>query len=186
MNIFKHFFKLKQGLTLVIEKLGFYIQDQIGPRGKFHVEHWRDGVMLSQTEFANGVTTGGKNYLLGVAFQSVTQLTAFAIGLIDNASFSALSAADTMASHAGWLESVAYSQSTRVAWGPGAPSGAAITNGTAASFTMNATAAINGIFVNSDNTKSGTSGTLWSTGSFASVVNVVSADVLKITYSVSC
>ncbi len=71
----------------------------------------------------NGTTTGGLNSILGVYFNSGTQLTSWYAGLIDNAGFSSLNAGDTMASHANWTENEDYAESTRRAWSPGSASG---------------------------------------------------------------
>lgn len=134
----------------------------------------------------NGITNVGKNSLLDVYFNSGTQITTWYCGIIDNASFSALAAADTMSSHAGWIEFTTYSQANRVTWGSGAASSQSVTNGTAMQFDITGSATLNGIFIASNNTKSGTSGTLWATGSYSSTVPVTSSDVLKNTYTISC
>jgi len=158
----------------------------LDPKGKFVVEHIRDGKVIAKHEFPNGITNGGKDSLLNVYFHSATQITTWYIGLVDNSGFSAFAAGDTMASHSGWTESTAYSESVRQTWGVGASSGQSVTNGTAATFTMNGTATIKGIFIPSDSTKGGTTGTLWSTAAFASTVSVNNGDLLKVTYTVSC
>ena len=61
-----------------------------------------------------------------------------------------------------------------------------VTNGTTSDFTMNATATIKGLFLNSDSTKSGTAGLLFSTAAFSGGnQSVNSGDTLKVTYTVS-
>lgn len=169
------------------------ISDQLKFKNPIICLHYRrQGVklrkrLIGKYKCYNGVTNVGKNYLLNVGFNDLTQIanSAWCIGLIDNASFSALAAADTMASHAGWVESQDYTQSTRVAWGSGTSTAQSTTNGTPAQFDINATKTINGIFVTSNNTKGGTTGTLWSSGSFTSTVPVVSGDQLKVSYTVT-
>ena len=69
--------------------------------------------------------------------------------------------------------------------GAGTAATQAITNASAVVFTANATATVNGAFIVNDNTKGGTSGTLWTTGSFSSSISVVSTDVIRVTYTVS-
>jgi hypothetical protein len=96
-----------------------------------------------------------------------------------------LADADTMASHVGWTENQDYSETVRQDWLPGAASSQSITNGSAATFTINGTATLGGIFVTSSGLKGGTVGTLWSTANFASDLSVVSSDVVKITYTVN-
>jgi hypothetical protein len=158
-------------------------------KGKFQVEH-RDkgGKLIGIYDLPNGITNIGKNKVLDVMFNDSTPIAnaSWFIGLIDNASFSALAAGDTMASHAGWIEFTGYSQATRVAWGSGAASSQSTTNASPATFDITGTATLNGIFVNSIGTKGGTTGTLWATASFTSTVPVNNGDQMKITYTVSC
>jgi hypothetical protein len=90
-----------------------------------------------------------------------------------------------MASHAGWTESTDYDEVSRVTWNPDAAASRAVTNSTTVDFTMNATKTIKGIFITSNNTKGGTTGTLWATAAFSSNASVVATDVLKVTYTVS-
>ena len=164
---------------------GSNMKDKIGLQGTYQVEHWRKGKKIATYNFNNGITNVGKDHVLDTVFHGSAQIATWHVGLIDNASFSALAAADTMASHAGWIECVTYDEATRVEWTEGAASSQSITNATALTFTQNATKTINGIFITSDNTKSGTSGTLFSTASFSSTVAVVDDDQLKVTYTVS-
>lgn len=145
------------------------------------------GKLIGEYSLHNDITNVGKNYILDTMFHDGTQIasTSWFIGLISNSGYSALAATDTMSSHSGWTEFTGYSQSTRVAWGPGAASSQAITNATPATFDINATGTLKGIFVPSNSTKSGTTGTLWATGLFAADVPVSNGDQMKITYTVS-
>ena len=132
----------------------------------------------------NGVATVGLNELLNVGFRASAS-SSWYIGLVDNASFSAFAAADTMSSHSGWVESVVYSDATRRQWSPAAASGGLLTNtASVATFNINGSATLKGLFVTSSNTKSGTAGVLWATGSFDSNQAVVNTDVLELTYRV--
>lgn len=138
----------------------------------------------------NGVTDAGIAHLLSVGFVSGTQVTSWFLGIVDNAGFTAFAAGDTMASHAGWSEVASgnYSDTTRVAWSPGAPSGGAIVNGTTSDFHMiNGSAlSVKGVFLVSDSTKAGTAGTLFATAAFASgAQSVNNGDTLKVTYTLS-
>jgi hypothetical protein len=161
------------------------VSDLFNPRGRYIVEHFRNGRKIGQYEMPNGITNVGKNHILGVEFHADTQITTWYFGLIDLDSFTALAAGDTAASHTGWVEFTDYSEANRQTWVPGAPSGQAITNGTPATFTISATGTVKGIFVISNNTISGTTGTLWATALFSADVPVSAADELKITYTVS-
>lgn len=154
-------------------------------KGVFKLEHVRDGKVLNVQEFENGVVNVGKDAILNIMFHADPQITTWYLGLIDNAGGPTLAAADTMSSHAGWAELTAYTEANRVTWTEDAAASQSITNSTAVTFTANATNTVYGIFLTSDNTKGGTTGTLWATAAFASPVSVVNLDQLKVTYTVS-
>lgn len=150
------------------------------------VEHIRDGKTIAVYETKNGIVDVGINSLLDVGFRNQTQIATWYAGIIDNASFSALAAADTMSSHAGWLEFTDYTEAVRQTWSMDAAASRAISNSTTPmTFSINDTGTIKGIFVTSVDTKSGTTGTLWATALFASNVAVSSGDILKVTYTIS-
>ena len=155
------------------------------PRGIFMASCFnQDGSLAWREVFPNGNTTAGLNNILGVYFNSVTQSTTWYGSLVDNSGWSAFAAGDTIASHSGWTESTAYSETVRQTWSSLSVSGAAITGGTM-TFTMNATATIKGAFLVSESTKGGTSGTLWATGAFSGTQAVVSGQTVKVTYSLT-
>ena len=159
---------------------------KLGLRGRFRVEHLdKDGNLKATYNVPNGIVDVGLNKILDDMFDGGTQSATWYIGLVDNSGFSAFANADTMASHAGWSESVAYTEATRPEWTAGTPSSRSITNASTVDFSINATVTLKGIFIVDNNTKSGTSGTLWSTAAFASNVAAVSGDTLKVTYTVS-
>ncbi len=162
--------------------------DQFLPTGKLQVEHRdKDGKLIGIYDFHNDITNEGKNLILEVMFKDGTQIASASwfIGLISNSGYSALAAGDTMASHAGWTEFTGYSQSTRVAWGPGVPASQLITNGTPATFDITSSGTLKGVFIPSNSTKSGTTGKLWATALFSADVPVNNGDQIKITYTVS-
>lgn len=139
----------------------------------------------------NLVTTVGKNYLLdnGLAGSSFT--AAFYLGLISSTSYSAVNAADTMSSHAGWLESgiantPTYSESTRrtAAWSSAASGSKALSSGLV--FTFTGTGTVKGCFLTTVSTKDGTTGTLYSAGLFTGGDQpVVSTNTLTVSYTAS-
>ena len=155
--------------------------------GFFHVECVdRDGVTRWVDDTHNVVVNGALDSILNVYLRAVAAITTWYLGLVDNAGFTAFAVGDTMASHAGWVESQDYTQATRNAWVPGASSGQTVTNGTTVDFSMNATKTIRGIFLNSANDKGGTTGTLFSTAAFSGGNQAVAnGDTLKVTYTVS-
>lgn len=159
--------------------------DKLQMKGVYLAHHFRGGKFLKTYLINNDITNEGKNLIFDTMFNSATQIATWYSGLISLSGYSALAAADVMNSHAGWTEATGYTQANRVTWGVGAASGQAVTNASPMTFDMNATATIKGIFITSNNTKSGTSGKLWSTGLFSADVPVVNGDQLKITYTLN-
>jgi hypothetical protein len=87
-----------------------------------------------------------------------------------------------MGSHAGWAESVAYSNANRPTFTPGTVAAGSVDNSAAkAAFTINATAVIKGGFLTTNNTKGGTTGTLYGVASFAATRAVENGDTLNVT-----
>ena len=161
------------------------VADTFRPKGKFHIQHIRDGKVINEFDVPNGIVDVGLNHILETEFHSGTQVTTWYIGLVDNAGFSAFANADTMSSHAGWAESPAYTEANRVTWSAGAAATRQITNAATCDFSINATVTIKGLFITSNNTKGGTTGTLWSTAAFGSTVALNNGDTLKVTYTLS-
>jgi hypothetical protein len=120
------------------------------------------GKLLHSERIRNGIATAGITDMFLQYFVAGTGITPY-IGLIDEVSFDAVAATDTMASHAGWVEITDYDEATRPAWGPDTPSSGQITNSVKAVFTMNAAKTAKGLFISSNNTKGGTAGVLWNT-----------------------
>lgn len=177
-----------QAVGAFLTKLRTPEAQRFKPKGRFRVEHRnKKGELRGIYEFNNDIVNVGKNDILGVYFSGATQTASanWAIGLISNSSYSALAAGDTMASHAGWTEFTSYSQANRVAWGPGSASSQSVTNASPATFDITGSGTVKGIFVANNNTKSGTSGTLWATALFTADVPVTSGDQLKVTYTVN-
>ena len=155
-----------------------------------------DGTIRWQDTFKNLVVNVGKTDLLNKYFAGTSYTAAWYLGLVDGGTSPTYNAADTMSSHSGWTENVGYSQSTRPAAAFGAASasgGGAGSAGTgtistsATAFTINATGTIAGAFLTTSSTKSGTTGTLYSAGSFTTGNrSVLSGDTLNVTYTANC
>jgi hypothetical protein len=178
-------------------------EDQLGLRGKFVVEHFRNGVKIGQYEFPNGITNQGKNKLLDVMFHGVSAITTWWLGMIDNAGYTALAATDTYQNigQAGnqWAEFTNYtdaangdSASTRPEWTEGAAASQSISNASPVVFNITGSATVKGLFLvggianaqNKGNHEA--SGILWATAFFGTGdVPVNNLDQLKVTYSVS-
>lgn len=143
------------------------------------------GRLLAEGVARNNITTAGLNHVLETQFRAGSQVTAWYLGLINQAGFTALAAADTMASHGGWTETGAYSEVTRPQWSPGAAASGLIVNTTRVLFTINAVVTIKGFFVTSNNTKAGTTGTLWAHVVLDQDQQMSSGEQLKLVYDLT-
>ena len=169
------------------------IQDGRLIRGRWNVKAWEskahelDGTSpIAVAEFSNGITDEGIHHVLD-RFTDFTgpepTLAPWYAGLIDSSGFTGVDASDTMASHTGWTENQSYSESVRQTLSFGAAAARAISD--SVSFSINATVTIQGLFVPSDNTKGGTSGTLFSTALFSTPPALVSGNTLTANYTLS-
>ncbi len=183
------------------------LSDNVSPKGRFTVEHWRGGVKIADYEFPNFITNEGRTLLLNLMFAHTgTQITSWYMGLVDTVSFSTYNQTDSYAQIGGtngWKENTAYTDdqnsgnaNTRPAWGAGAATVntnvAQVTNATTAVFDITSSGVIAGLFIcggitacqtKSDHT---TGGTLWSAAAFTSGnVTVQNGDQVKVTYTVT-
>lgn len=142
----------------------------------------RKSVIKPWTFSKNAITNVGLDYLLDVALSGGSQLATWYAGLI-NGSSATLAAGDTAGSHGGWTENTSYSETIRETWGEGGVSSQTITNATAMEFTASGSITVYGAFLISNSTKGGSTGTLFSTGAFASPASLVIAQVLQVTYT---
>ena len=141
----------------------------------------KDGNLKWVERVRNTVMTGGKNDLLDKYFAGSSYTATWYVGLIDNASYSAIAAADVMNSHAGWIEGVPYSNANRLAPTWSSASAGSKAASTYVEFTINATLTVKGAFLTSNSTKSGTTGILYSASAFGANRSVVSGDFLRVT-----
>jgi hypothetical protein len=173
------------GISEHAEAHGRYEIECRGPDGKIK---WRDTI-------ENVVATVGKNlaldtFLAGAAYTVVGPF----MGLISSTSWSAVSAGDTMASHAGWLEAgnantPTYTGTRKTAAWSAATAGAKALSASL-SFAITGTGTVKGAFVvygtGAVNTVDNTAGTLWSAGTFSSGDKaVVNGDTINVAYSAS-
>lgn len=178
---------LGRGLFAAWDKAADVRWARLALRGTFRCRIFApDGVtVVDDFVVANAATTVGLNYLLDGSFRAGTQITAWYIGLINGSGFSAVSAGDTMSSHAGWTELTVYSEATRQQWSPGAASGGVLVNASPVVFTNGgATASIQGMFLTSSSTKSGTTGTLYSTAVEGSPRSLAASSPFQVYYQV--
>lgn len=142
------------------------------------VEKWRESVH-------NLVVNAGLDYALDVALSAASQITTWYVGLISDSP--TIAAGNTMGSHAGWTEFTAYDEAARQTWTEAGVSSQSITNSAStADFTISTNSSvIAGAFLTSDNTKSGTTGTLFAAAAFSADKNADDGDTLSVTYTLS-
>ena len=160
--------------------------------GLFEIKcHDKDGNLKWEAQSKNLVVNVGLQYMAGSALTSVTQITTWYLGLYGAGASNTPAAGDTMSSHAGWTEVVAYSNATRVtatfATATTANPSVVTNSASPATFNINGTTTVGGAFLTSGSAKSGTTGTLFSAADFGSPGDrsVVSSDTLSVTYTFS-
>lgn len=171
---------------------GTSIENRVKGGGEFHVLcHDKDGNLKWETRSHNLVVNVGLQDMNTKYFTGSSYTAAWYIGLYGAAASNNPSAGDTAAIHAGWTEVTDYSQANR----PTATFGTATTadpsvisnSGSPAVYSINATTTIGGAFLISNNTKGGSTGTLFSAADFQSPGDrsVVNGDTLTVTYQFS-
>lgn len=170
--------------------------EQANAHGVFTAKCYdKDGNLKWEDTFPNVVTTVGKNlaldtYLAGSGYTVVGPF----MGLISLISYTAVAAADTMASHAGWLEAGTANAPTytaprkTAAWSAASAGSKALS--AALSFSITGTGTVKGCFLvygtGAVSTIDNTSGTLYSAGLFTGGDKaVVNTDVLNVSYTAS-
>lgn len=139
-----------------------------------------DGELKWREEFDNVVTTEGKQLNLNVTFGATAKPTWFVL----LKGTGAAAAGHTLGTHAGWTEVAAYTGSRpTISFGAStvfSTTGAQVSNGTAATFAINAdNTVIAGAGVCTAAT--GTTGTLYNIGDFASSRTMGNGDSLNVT-----
>ena len=160
----------------------------------FKCFEYEGGPLLWEEKIDNVVCTLGKNLMLQTALTgSAYTVTGPYMGLISSVGYTAVAAADTMASHAGWNEAGSTNAPTfaaRVAPAFGTASAGAISTSTPTSFTMTGAGTLVGAFITygtgAVTTLMSTAGTLLSAGAFTGGNQPVnSGNVVQVTYSLS-
>jgi len=176
---------------------------QLNLRGHYRLQHFRDGKLIHEEVFKNGITNQGKLFLLDSMFNGATQISTWYLGLIDLSGFTALAADDIYddINQVGndWDEFDDYtdpgnadSAVTRPEWTKGAAASNQVTNASTVDFDITDTGTVKGVFLaggpeadtKGDNTTAvnklfGTA--LFGTGDRA----VLASDQLRITYTVT-
>jgi len=136
--------------------------------------------------YPNGATTQGLNHALDVTFRAQSATAVWYVGIINNSAFSAVAAADTAASHAGWTEWTGYDESVRQTWSPAAASAGSVANSSAMTFTNNSgsSVTIRGVAVWSVSTKGSSTGILWATAIESSGRTLSNTQAFQVIYQV--
>ena len=151
----------------------------VGVRGEYEVVcRGADGAVKWRETVRNLFTNAGLNYLLDSGFGGTEYLGLKGSGTPN--------AADTMTSHSTWSEITAYTEGARPTYSHAAAASQQVTNSASkATFSINATTTVYGIFCTTNSTNGGTTGTLISATDFASSKGADSGDTLEVTYTVT-
>jgi hypothetical protein len=180
---FKDIFQISDNAASGLQ-MGHSAQDSVDAKGAFKVTCWTaDGTVRWEDDLSNLVVTVGKNDLLNQYFRGSAYTASFFVGLKVAGS---INATDTMSSKS-WTEITDYSNATRPAFTAAVPSAGSTNNSASpAVFNINGTTTVGGCFITTNNTKGGTTGTLFAATDFAAARSVLNGDTLTVTYTISC
>jgi hypothetical protein len=162
------------------------VGDSATIKGRYIAEcHDANGNLKWRDTIENLITDVGANDMLDKHLAGSTYTAAWYMGLIGSASYtSGPAAGDTMASHGGWVEAQNYSQASRPTCAFASASARSKALSSALQFSINASITAKGAFVASNATKGGTTGILFSAGTFSGGDKALSnGDTLSISYS---
>jgi hypothetical protein len=150
----------------------------------------KDGNLKWEEKTHNIVVNQGLQYMNTQFFKGVSYSAAWYVGLVNNSPTPSFSANDTLNSHGGWSESVAYAGNRKAAiFGTATTAGPSVISNSAntAQFVMNNTVTINGAFLCNVASGSLVTDVLFSVAAFQSPGNrsVVNGDTLNVTYQFS-
>jgi hypothetical protein len=159
--------------------------------GVFHFKCYdKDGNLKWEDTAKNLVVNTGLQDMNTKYFKGVTYTAAWYIGLVDNAGYTAYAAGDTLASHAGWSETTAYSGGNRAtaSFGTATTADPSVISNSASpgAFSITGTVTVRGAFLCNVQSNSSTSGLLFSVSNFTGGNrSVVNGDTLNVSYSFS-
>ena len=155
----------------------------------------KDGNIKWTAEAKNLTTNQGRQDMNAKYFLGSSYTAAWFIGLVNNTPTPSYAVADTMASHAGWVETTDYSGTDRATAtfgtatddNPSVISNSVASGGTVASFSITGTVTIDGAFLTATQDNSTNTGVLFSVAAFESPGDrsVVNGDTLNVTYQFS-
>ena len=155
----------------------------------------KDGNLKWRDEAKKLTTNQGRQDMNAKYFLGSSYTAAWFIGLVNNTPTPSYAVADTMASHAGWVETTDYSGTDRATatFGtattadPSVISNSVASGGTVATFGITGTVTIDGAFLTATQDNSTNTGVLFSVAAFESPGDrsVVNGDTLNVTYQFS-
>jgi len=123
-----------------------------------------DGSLRWKATLENLMPTEGRNFILEAALKGSSYTATIFLGLKGSGT---AALADTMASHSGWSELTAFSESTRPAWVGGSALAGEISNAASpAEFSVTGTITVAGALQTTDDAKGGGDGALLGVGDF--------------------
>jgi hypothetical protein len=132
----------------------------------------------------NLVVDAGLNDSLTQHFKGSAYTAAWYVGI--TTASNTFAAGDTMVSHVGWVESAVYSNGTRPALTLGAVAAKSVDNSASkAVFNINASGTVGGAFIVTNNTISGSTGTIYGGAAFAANRTVASGDTITVTVTLT-
>jgi hypothetical protein len=166
--------------------------DSASAKGVYKIQcHDAQGNLKWEASAPNLVVNEGLQDMNAKYFTGVSYSAVWYLGLYGSGATNSPAAGNTMASHSSWTEVTDYSQATRPVCTFGTPTTAnpsvATNSASPATFSINATTVVGGAFLTSNNTKGGSTGTLYSAADFSAPGDrsVVSGDTLSVTYTLS-
>lgn len=149
------------------------------PFFKFRLEQYDpSGKLKGVEETRNTVVTVGKNFLNDTVFRGTSYTNSNWLGLKGTG---AVAAGDTMASHAGWAETTAYSGTARAVIVSAAAVGGTSTYAPSTFAMTNTYTAAGAFIVSAGTAHGGTTGTLYSAGDFSVTRTGGTGDTLIVT-----
>jgi hypothetical protein len=155
----------------------------------------KDGNLKWRDEAKNLTTNVGRQDMNTQYFTGSGYTAAWYIGLVNNSPTPSYAVTDTMASHAGWVETTSYSGTDRATADFGTATSAdpsviantVASGGTVAVFSITGTVTIDGAFLTETQDNSTNTGILFSVAAFESPGDrsVVNGDTLNVTYQFS-
>jgi hypothetical protein len=159
--------------------------------GVFHFKCYdKDGNLKWEDSAKNLVVNTGLQDMNTKYFTGSTYTAAWYIGLVSSAGFSAYAAGDTLASHAGWTETTAYSGGNRAtaSFGSATTADPSVINnaGSPGAFSITGTVTVKGAFLTNIQSNTNNTGLLFSVSNFTGGDrSVVNGDTLNVTYEFS-